>query len=594
MPLIILVMTFLAPFVRAESISVSFSDSIPQSVRDNAQRLIDQKLLSTYQSPSQYRAAQVEPVVADLVETAARPFGYFSAACKASLIGRSPNTEFAVNCTMNQPTRVKRIHVDIVGPGRDQILAAMQTDNLSAKGLHAGDVFNTDTYESHKIALLDLCRHHGFLNATADGSRVLIDTDQYTAEIDLHIDTMRLYSFGPIMIEQKDYDPDYLRSLAAYSPGDSFSDQLLIQYRDNLESTNLFTYVTVMPFTGALASKQIPTQVFYEPTPKLQYGLGTGFSSGSNLFYNATIRRNRLSSRGARATMELLSSSNLSYGVGTLSIPRSHPTKDYVNLQLGHKREYIEFVGVDRTTTMSASHITLQRSRPNRAVRQETSLHYSVDSSKVDGTGSSVLNHFLYPSLDYGVFYRYPDHDLTVHWLNSVMANLEAFISPTDFIKFVLEQKILYGISPSTQLSVRLKQGYIATSHSNKPLPISWFFYTGGAYSVRGFSYNSIGAEPSVTFEQNNYLYTASVELQRRLYQDVFAIGFCDLGDATSNIDLSRTSIAVGTGLLWKSFVGNLEVSLARPLQNHSSDPSKQARLNIRIYQPISAQSGVL
>ena len=36
----------------------------------------------------------------------------------------------------------------------DQILAAMQTDNLSAKGLHAGDVFNTDTYESHKIALL--------------------------------------------------------------------------------------------------------------------------------------------------------------------------------------------------------------------------------------------------------------------------------------------------------------------------------------------------------------------------------------------------------------------------------------------------------
>ena len=75
MPLIILVMTFLAPFVRAESISVSFSDSIPQSVRDNAQRLIDQKLLSTYQSPSQYRAAQVEPVVADLVETAARPLG---------------------------------------------------------------------------------------------------------------------------------------------------------------------------------------------------------------------------------------------------------------------------------------------------------------------------------------------------------------------------------------------------------------------------------------------------------------------------------------------------------------------------------------
>ena len=129
------------------------------------------------------------------------------------------------------------------------------------------------------------------------------------------------------MIEQKDYDPDYLRSLAAYSPGDSFSDQLLIQYRDNLESTNLFTYVTVMPFTGALASKQIPTQVFYEPTPKLQYGLGTGFSSGSNLFYNATIRRNRLSSRGARATMELLSSSNLSYGVGTLSIPRSHRPK---------------------------------------------------------------------------------------------------------------------------------------------------------------------------------------------------------------------------------------------------------------------------
>ena len=154
-------------------------------------------------------------------------------------------------------------------------------------------------------------------------------------------------------------------------------------------------------------------------------------------------------------------------------------------------------------------------------------------------------------------------------------------------MRLLCRQKVLYGINRDVNLLFRLSQGYVATGHSDEQLPISWFFFTGGAYSVRGFAYNSIGADPDVTGEQNSYLYTGSVELQRRLTQDIFGIAFVDAGDAAPSLQDSRPSVSVGSGLLWQSFIGDLEVSVAKPLRNYSSDLSHRMRLNIKISQPI-------
>ena len=112
------------------------------------------------------------------------------------------------------------------------------------------------------------------------------------------------------------------------------------------------------------------------------------------------------------------------------------------------------------------------------------------------------------------------------------------------------------------------------------------YFYTGGSYSVRGFSYQSIGAD-NETFEYNHYLYTASFEVQQRLYQDFYLIAFVDTGDATDTIAHSKASTSAGSGILWKTFAGNLELSIAKPITNHSIDPSMRPRLNIILSHPL-------
>ena len=484
---------------------------------------------------------------------------------------------------MNEPITVRSFEIKVSGDGRLVIEPLLKS--LSHRP-YIDKVFSSDGYESAKNYLLNLCHSKGFIDASTESSTLVIDPDKKSAYITINLNTGSRYSFGPIEINQSTYSKNYLRSLAEYQSGSSYNDALISKYKNNLESSNLFNHINVLPLNLTGGDLQIPTQVFYDPIDKIQYGFGIGYSTDSNLFYNANVIRNRINDHGMRLNTEILSSSDYGLFLSTLSIPRTHPTKDYYNFQVGYTHQYIEYVGSDKNLTVTLSHILNQKYDEKKTIRIESSLNYSLDRSKFDNFSASTM-HFLYPSIQYDAFFNDPKRALQFFLKNQLLANFEVLLSPCDFMKLTAEQKFTFLANKKITLVFSLSEGYIATSDSIQTLPLSWYFYTGGSYSVRGFKYQSIGSDINKYYDYNNYLYTASFETQYNLQKDFSLISFVDMGDATENIQTSQPCVAMGAGVLWKTFAGDLEISVAKPIINHSSDPSMRLRLNIILSHPF-------
>ena len=81
--------------------------------------------------------------------------------------------------------------------------------------------------------------------------------------------------------------------------------------------------------------------------------------------------------------------------------------------------------------------------------------------------------------------------------------------------------------------------------------------------SVRGFSYHSLG-DPTIF--KNTKLLTATLEAQKELIPSLFVNAFTDAG--TSGTSLDRYAAAIGLGVIWESPLGNIELSIGKPIAN--------------------------
>ena len=154
-----------------------------------------------------------------------------------------------------------------------------------------------------------------------------------------------------------------------------------------------------------------------------------------------------------------------------------------------------------------------------------------------------------------------------------------------------MHERLHKNFSDLFAISTRLTQGVVRASSSDDQLPISWYFYTGGAYSVRGFEYLSIGADPNDPLRQNNCCILDQSSCNAPSCRTPLLFYLSMLVRPCHHYE-SKNLYAFGVGVMWQSFVSNLEVSIAKPIRN-SSNPSMSPRFNFRIYQPLSGSSMV-
>src|SRR5690606_22715358 len=97
-------------------------------------------------------------------------------------------------------------------------------------------------------------------------------------------------------------------------------------------------------------------------------------------------------------------------------------------------------------------------------------------------------------------------------------------------------------------LTVRGEAGKVWT-HGSANIPANFGFRTGGARTIRGYRYLSLGRDVGDAVIGANALAVARIEYQH-YFTDMFGVGFFgDAGDAAEDVRDMDIAVGVGTGL---------------------------------------------
>ena len=133
----------------------------------------------------------------------------------------------------------------------------------------------------------------------------------------------------------------------------------------------------------------------------------------------------------------------------------------------------------------------------------------------------------------------------------------KAIVASTSFFQALLNAKHIHTFKPThTRLVLRGDLGYTAINNIND-LPFSLQYFAGGAQSVRGYGYNSLGP--------GRNLVVGSVELQQKVYGHWYATAFLDAGNV-SNRFFPKLKKGAGVGVMWQSPIGAIELTAGRAL----------------------------
>jgi translocation and assembly module TamA len=146
-------------------------------------------------------------------------------------------------------------------------------------------------------------------------------------------------------------------------------------------------------------------------------------------------------------------------------------------------------------------------------------------------------------------------------------------LSEQTFARLYASGRQYFPIGKSDLVLLRLEMGGVFTSGSTSGVPASLLFRAGGANSVRGYSYNSIGNNVSGSVLPTKYMVTGSGEYQHWFLRDWGAAVFYDVGTATDTWSERRFYSGVGVGARWRSPVGPVNLDVAYGIQNHSWRP---------------------
>ncbi|MEC8063233.1 MAG: BamA/TamA family outer membrane protein [Pseudomonadota bacterium] len=541
---------------------ITFAENIPDNIQQNSAIALKNYLEKYHHRLSHKERTALVAQIPNLIHDAAKPFGYFHSQCDATSQDKD-NKVIEVSCHLGPPVIIQNIEITCDGTGQNVLTTVIKESALSSQ---RGDIFDANIYDKSKQELLSIAYEHGFINANTTSSKVVINTDKNTANINFVLDSKKAFVFDKIRFEQNDFSERFLRDMADFKTGDLYQAQKLHEYQNTLQLSGLFNTVSVRPSVqNKNNSNQVPIYVQYEPIDKTQFRLGIGYNSDTKLNGFLGQTHNRIGKRGEKINTELYASREKTILQGNIYIPRSHPKFDYYTIESQFSTETIINDNKDDSFYFTFNHILLEKLGEKHFSDRKLSLIYALDWSQAKGE-SKIKSQLIYPKLEYQYYFSSHDQSFNALLGGEIQGNSDFFLSELSFIKLVLYSNLRSSEFYNFRVLFKSKYGIIETPDT---LPLSWYFRTGGTYSVRGFEYESIG-DPELS--NNTMLFTYTNEIQRKIYESIYLSAFYDAGNASDNIFKSPTSQSIGTGSVWESPFGNIEFSIAWPVKNYSLD----------------------
>ncbi len=526
---------------------------------------------------------RVRREIADLLATE----GYFS-----PTIELRPETSsgLTIRITPGPQTQVSEVDIQFRGhlAGETPVLAERRTALRAAWGLPPGSPFRSPDWEEAKTALLAATAEVDYAAARLLASRAEVDPEHARARLEVTLDSGPAWRFGPLSIEGlKRYEAIRVTELAPFSPGDAYRRQPLLDFQSRLQNTPWFHSVAVeaVPPPGTEEETTVPVQVTLAEAPAKRLGLGAGYSSNTRARGELNLRHHDFLGRAWEFSGGLRLEQKRQTTFADLALL---PDERGYRLSFGSRLETSDIQGL-RTARQI---LGVTRSRTAGRIETRLGLEWQHENSRADRDRKETDQALM---LDWRWTRRAIDDGLDPRQGNVIEMRLggasRRLLSDRDFLRAHWRGQHWWPVSwlgARDSVSLRGEVG-MTVAASRSGIPQDYLFRAGGAQSVRGHAYQSLGVRDGRAVVGGRTLATGSAEYTHWLKGEGGKAGlwgiaaFVDAGNAADDWHTFDTAVGVGTGVRWKSPAGPLALDLARGLARNGRDAQWQLHFSLMV-----------
>lgn len=562
----------------------------------------------------------------DQIEKAAQAVGYYQLTFTSKLTQANDCWQLHIDLTPGEQVTITEVRVLIDGDGADDEIFK---ELIEAPQIKVGDKLNHGRYQNLKNRITNMASSHGYFDGRFDVAKIVVNTLENSAKIELIYNSNRRYKFGEIRITHGILDESFLRRYLNISSGDDYDTEKLLELKNIYNASNYFNVASVSPDIQSLSRKKAEAAVSGSPEeglidvepPTNQWPVN------SVAVDPAAVAPDTAAAQLQDATptkvdpiepvpIELVPSYEIPIDIvleerkrRAYSIGLGVATDTGPRILLGFEDRYVNDSGhsvkadltMSKTKTSGLVAYSIPMEQPfyeklkiyTGYEREETDTTYS--SKKLLGTSYTYYqkNKWLHTyAVDYerelsrisdgpfettnliipSVAFLRKKTDGNPYtlagWslLGKLSGSPKTFGSDLSFIQFDARAKYIHAL-PIGRLLVRGELGLTQVNDFDE-LPASKRYFAGGDISVRGYGYESLGPKDAqgVVVGGNNLL-VGSIEYDYLVRPKWALATFYDVGNAVDDLhaDLKRS---VGLGVRWISPIGPVRIDAARALDD--------------------------
>ena len=548
---------------------------------------------------------------------AVKPFGYYRPEITATLHHdkETHGWRAAYDVVPGPPLYLKEVVLDITG---DALNDPVFTDLLNDFPMQEGDILNQVEYEKAKQRLTILSEERGYFTSKMTQSRITIDEQAYSATIHIAMDTGPRYSLLPVTFKQSAFTESFLEKFVPFQPGDPYSIDALLAFRNALDNSDYFSQVNIIQ-NRLEESACVALEVHLEPKRKDLYAVRMGFGTDSQLRLGLDWQRRYFNRLGHRlgGQLSVAQRKNKVAAKFGYTIPSGNTNDAYWEVSLHHHAEDIAYADLDSDApggTTRDNNFSFQVSHH----RPQSIFGHLLDRFKITETLSLeyLLEYYnllelLLPEneLDLAREYFFSDEELkilepdyralvpSISWVYTkaddrayarqgqqlgltLKGASKSLGSNFSFFQVHFMNKIIRTLGDVGRFIGRFDAAYTDSQmvdvldRHDAILPKSLQFSTGGDRSVRGYAYESLNGMD--TLVEGRHFLNVSVEYEHPVKDTWSVAAFTDAGNAFNEYSDMELQYGAGLGVRWRSPIGligqiRLDVAWALSKDNYPS-----------------------
>jgi len=435
--------------------------------------------------------------------------------------------------------------------------------------LPVGQPFRQEDWNTAKQQILADLLAVEYADAKLVDSEAAIDTETHSAKLSAHYDAGLRYRFGPLRVEGlQSYGPELIeRYNRVVQAGQPYREDRLNALQSTLQATPYFATVQITPDREAAeieadgtASVPIVIRVRERSAHRVSFGAGASSNTGARVELNYHTPSIFNQAWALDSGLRLEQKKQTAYA--DVFLPPDERNRRH---SFGVMAETADIQGLKTERYAFGAQTVQQRG----SVEQRLALNWEDERREIAGLEPSSAR-ALVPNGTWTL--RRVDNLLDPHRGSVVQVQIgggaKAALSDQNFLRLHGRFQQYIPLGRVDTLSLRGEIGY-TFADSRQHIPQDYLFRTGGAGSVRGYAYQSLGIKEGNAVVGGRYLAIASAEATHWLNDAWGVAAFIDAGDAVDALQDVRLAIGYGLGARWRSPAGPIGIDFAYGERDH-------------------------